>query len=672
MFPVPAPGNLAPAPIPVPIQAPAQQHGNPAPQVPNTAPQVNNVVVPDDPRGTKRSRENNPQDSDEPVLKLARTEPAAAPDGPEQKLIKAIESGDLSGVQMLLRQSPQLLNSYLPGTAGPTPLCLAAKCGQKEIAGFLLSSGSPINAPSRNGTTPLMFASQWGHVEVIRQLCLLGADPLAIYPSTGLDTLAIAIYYKQLGACKELIANGADMTRLYSIPGINGGPSSTFSPLRCAIGHDFGELVDWWLDSNELVADTQEPSTSTTLLNLAVSYGALTVIRSLLQRGADPDTGVMITQDNKQTKGIWAVAFHFHNWEVIEWLLSEGYRINLTMPANSTLCLRFGFGIGSDIYIQLVSKAQAKTPADRITNAQLRQHPEKAIEGLVASDFFSSNLLKPTTIAWWCDQGLLSVPFGSSALIQNFIAGDRLLGQNVFYPERFPSITGATQAQQLQMLVEFLSDTICSPDWPQRFSGWKLTPQGEQTMNQIAVAQGELLLKGVANLREQFEKQVASLPSLCMISYITLAHQINEPDLYRKMTREWGLYDPVARAAIRLVKEAYEKLRALPSQRIPPEFAAMSPSEQLRHVMVELLEDWDKIPELVETLLKCDAQALDVVSDLLFQQWRLIGEAFGVTKPRYSKFGPHRLEAEPVMEVDEGHPTTRATVPLTPIPLTPQ
>ena len=111
MFPVPLPGNLAPSPIRVPIQAPAQPPGNPAPQVPNTAPQVNNVVVPDDPRGTKRSRENDPQDSDEPVLKLARTEPAAESDGPEQKLIKAIGSGDLQGVQMLLRQSPQLLNS---------------------------------------------------------------------------------------------------------------------------------------------------------------------------------------------------------------------------------------------------------------------------------------------------------------------------------------------------------------------------------------------------------------------------------------------------------------------------------------------------------------------------------------------------------------------------------
>ena len=191
-------------------------------------------------------------------------------------------------------------------------------------------------------------------------------------------------------------------------------------------------------------------------------------------------------------------------------------------------------------------------------------------------------------------------------------------------------------------------------------------------MNQIAVAQGELLLKGVAHLRVQFEKQVASLPSLCINSYITLSHQLNEPDLYRTMTREWGLYDPVARAAIRLVREAYEKLRALPPQRIPTEFSAMSPSEQLRYVMVELLEDWDKIPELVETLLKCDAQALDVVSDLLFQQWRLFGEAFGVTKPRYLQFGPHRLEAESVMEVDEGRSTTLAPVPLTPVPLTPQ
>jgi hypothetical protein len=91
--------------------------------------------------------------------------------------------------------------------------------------------------------------------------------------------------------------------------------------------------------------------------------------------------------------------------------------------------------------------------------------------------------------------------------------------------------------------------------------------------------------------------------------------------------------------------------------------------------MVELLEEWDKIPEVVETLLKCDAKELDFISDLLFQQWRLFGEAFGVFKSRYSQFGPHRhevVEIEPKMEVDEGRSPTLAAAPLTPVPLTPQ
>jgi hypothetical protein len=141
------------------------------------------------------------------------------------------------------------------------------------------------------------------------------------------------------------------------------------------------------------------------------------------------------------------------------------------------------------------------------------------------------------------------------------------------------------------------------------------------------------------------------------------------------MTSEWGLYDPIARTALRLVKEAYGRLRAFVPERIPPEFAAMSPPEQLRYVMVELLEEWDKIPEVVETLLKCDAKELEFTSDLLFQQWRLFGQAFGVFKPRYSQFGPYRqevVEIEPQMEVDEGRSARLGPVPFTPVPLTPQ
>jgi hypothetical protein len=162
---------------------------------------MRHVTVPEDPRGIKRGRENDPQDSDEPVLKQARTEPAVEQVDPtQQKLINAIESGDLRGVHKLLGQSRQLLSSHLPGVHGLTPLCLAARCGKKAIVGVLLSYGSRVDAPAKNGSTPLMFASQLGHVEMIRQLCLLGADLNAINPINGWDALTWAVDSKQLDA----------------------------------------------------------------------------------------------------------------------------------------------------------------------------------------------------------------------------------------------------------------------------------------------------------------------------------------------------------------------------------------------------------------------------------------------------------------------------------------
>jgi hypothetical protein len=143
------------------------------------------------------------------------------------------------------------------------------------------------------------------------------------------------------------------------------------------------------------------------------------------------------------------------------------------------------------------------------------------------------------------------------------------------------------------------------------------------------------------------------------------------------MTMEWGLYDPVARAALRLVKKAYKKLGELSGKYVPPEFAALSLSEQLRHVMVDMLETWDKVREIVEAILESgkDKDA-DDVPELLFQQWRLFCEAFGVIKPREFPpsvtFGPHKLEgadAQATMDVDVA-PVVKAT--KHPVPLPPQ
>jgi hypothetical protein len=384
----------------------------------------------------------------------------------------------------------------------------------------------------------------------------------------------------------------------------------------------------------------------------------------------------MIASDNMRLIGVWKIAVYFQRFEMIEYLFNIGHMPEQLISSNPLLCFDMGIGPGTDLCIHLGTQTDANIPADRLTNSQFRQYPELALDGLAERYIASSITQWFSAVGWWCDQGLLSTMLSNRVVpAESFVNSARLLGQSAFPSERFSSSPGGTQAQQAQMLVEFVSDVLCSAEWPLCFSGKKITAQVEQLMNQIAVAQGALMLKGVARLRDLFEKQVARLPDLCMNSYITLSHQLNEPDLYRRMTSEWGLYDPIARTALRLVKEAYGRLRAFVPERIPPEFAAMSPPEQLRYVMVELLEEWDKIPEVVETLLKCDAKELEFTSDLLFQQWRLFGQAFGVFKPCYSQFGPYRqevVEIEPQMEVDEGRSARLGPVPFTPVPLTPQ
>jgi hypothetical protein len=134
--------------------------------------------------------------------------------------------------------------------------------------------------------------------------------------------------------------------------------------------------------------------------------------------------------------------------------------------------------------------------------------------------------------------------------IEMGVRAANFLGPTISLEERFTSARQALEAQQTQILVELLSEELCSPSWPQCFSGLKLTAIGEQIMNQIAVAQGELMLKGIANLRARFERQVASLPDICMSIYTSRTNQLSEADLNRRITGEWGLYEPIARAVI--------------------------------------------------------------------------------------------------------------------------
>lgn len=236
----------------------------------------------------------------------------------------------------------------------------------------------------------------------------------------------------------------------------------------------------------------------------------------------------------------------------------------------------------------------------------------------------------------------------------------KMLGSSSFKRPTDPADGCVTMAQALNIMIESLS-IACGMHAP--FSGLHLTVGTEQAMNQIFDRQSAFILPVIAQHRAEFDARVLTLPQLCLEVYISRTNRWNEPDLYRKLTEEWGLYDPVARAVVRLAKEAYNKLERAKLSAMSPQFSKLLPSQQLTHVVVDMLKDWDKVPEIMESVRQSNSDRdIEMLSDLLLQQWHLFGEAFGVTKPRYSQFGPRPLsssqpefEAEitPVMEVDE-------------------
>ena len=76
----------------------------------------------------------------------------------------------------------------------------------------------------------------------------------------------------------------------------------------------------------------------------------------------------------------------------------------------------------------------------------------------------------------------------------------------------------------------------------------------------------------------------------------------------------------------------------------------------MQRVMVSLLEDWADPAEFEAARVEdAKPEVAKAASELLKQQWRMFGEAFGVSWPQTSKFGPHKpavAPTEPGMEVD--------------------
>ena len=136
--------------------------------------------------------------------------------------------------------------NFFEDAEGASPLIFAAERGHKDVVQLLLTSGADPNLADEDGFTPLLDAVNDGHFEVAKLLLDYGADPN--------------------------IANKVD----------------GYVPLMYASESGHEDIVHLLLDrgSDPNIADTMDGSTA---LKAAVCQNNKHIAKLLLDRGADPD-----------------------------------------------------------------------------------------------------------------------------------------------------------------------------------------------------------------------------------------------------------------------------------------------------------------------------------------------------------------------------------------------
>lgn len=130
--------------------------------------------------------------------------------GVELNIFEAAATGQTERVRALIKDSPELVNSF--SSDGFSPLSLSVFFGHPETVDTLLAAGAEVNAPSRETMklTPLASAMATAQNEIARTLIQHGANVNAKAES-DLTPLHTAAARGNIEAATLLLEHGADI-----------------------------------------------------------------------------------------------------------------------------------------------------------------------------------------------------------------------------------------------------------------------------------------------------------------------------------------------------------------------------------------------------------------------------------------------------------------------------
>lgn len=126
----------------------------------------------------------------------------------ETAVMIAAGAGSLDTVRLLARHGAEV--NVAEPRGGQTALMWAAAEGHSDVVAGLIALGAQVDAASRKGFTPLVFATIKNDVPTIETLLRAGANPNAAVVS-GATPIVVAMQYHHTAATLALIDAGADL-----------------------------------------------------------------------------------------------------------------------------------------------------------------------------------------------------------------------------------------------------------------------------------------------------------------------------------------------------------------------------------------------------------------------------------------------------------------------------